>query len=52
MFTYQMVIVNQDLCTKIVYVTADNFVDAIKNMRLEYGRDWVVSSSKMISASY
>ena len=52
MFTYQMVIINQDDCTKIVYVTADNFVDAIKNMRLEYGRDWVVSSSKIISASY
>lgn len=52
MLTYQMVIVNQDDCKKIVYVTADTFVDAIKNMRLEYGRGWVVSSSKIISSNY
>jgi hypothetical protein len=47
-----MVIINQDDCTKIIYVTADNFMDAIKSMRLEHGRDWAVSSSKIISANY
>ena len=52
MLTYQMVIINQDDCKKIVYVTADTYIDAIKNMRLEYGRDWAVSSSKIISANY
>ena len=52
MFTYQMVIINQDDCKKIVYVSADTFADAIKNIHLEYGNDWVVSSSKIISASY
>lgn len=51
MYNYQMRIVNSDNCEKIVYVSGDTYMEAVANMRKEYGKEWVVYSSKLVSAN-
>lgn len=52
MFTYEMTIVNEDNCKKIIYSTGNSFIDAVKNMRREHGYGWVVNEYRLISSSY
>jgi hypothetical protein len=52
MFTYQMTIVNEDNCQKIVYVNGASLFDAVNSMRKEYGRSWSVFSYKLVSSNY
>lgn len=50
MLTFQMTIVNEDNRKKIVVVSGNTYLEAVGNMKSRYGRNWVVHSSKMISA--
>lgn len=52
MFTYQMTIINEDNCQKIVFVTGASYLDAVRSMRKEYGNSWSVFSYKLVSATY
>ena len=49
MLTYQMTIVNEDNCEKIVIVSGSTYLEAVENMKRQYGRNWVVYSSKILS---
>lgn len=46
-----MTIVNEDNRQKIVMVSGDTYLEAVENMKFQYGRDWVVFSSKLLSAN-
>lgn len=52
MFTYSMRIVNEDNCEKTVYVSANSFIEAVNQMRKEYGRGWSVYSYSITHADY
>ena len=51
MFTYEMSIVNQDNCKKIIYESGDSFMDAVSKMRIDYGKEWVVYSHTIVGVS-
>ncbi len=52
MITYSMKIVNEDNCEKTVYVSANSFIEAVNQMRKEYGRGWTVYSYSIAHADY
>lgn len=52
MITYRMRIVNEDNCEKTVYVSANSFIEAVNQMRKEYGRGWSVYSYFIVHADY
>lgn len=52
MITYRMRIVNEDNCDKTVYVTTNSFIEAVNQIRKEYGFGWSVYSYSIIYADY
>jgi len=50
MLTYKMIIVNPDRCDKTVWVTGENYTDAVAKVKAEYGNEWCVSSSEIVFA--
>jgi hypothetical protein len=45
-----MTIVNPDKCDKIVWITGENFTDAVSKVKAEYGTDWYVRSCEIVYA--
>lgn len=49
---YQMHIVNSDNRDKIVIVSGHTHADAIDNMKKQYGHEWTVFTSKLLSVEF
>lgn len=52
MYTYQMTIKNEDNCQRIISVSGDSFLEAVNNMKSQYGHNWVVVEYKLIHSNY
>ena len=50
MITYKMVIVNAYRTDKSVYMTCENFQEAVSRVKARYGKDWYVRSCEIVSA--
>lgn len=48
MITYKMTIVNPDQCDKTVWVTGENYHEAVAKVKAEYGEDWYVRASEIV----
>ena len=50
MITYKMTIVNPDRCDKVIWVTGENFNEAVAKVKAEYGADWKVRDFQIVFA--
>lgn len=50
MYTYQMKVKNGQGWVKTVYETAENFHEAVKKMKEEHGKEWIVCESNIVCA--
>ena len=50
MYTYQMKVKNNKGWIKTVYVTAENYLAAVKKMKAAHGNDWIVHESNVTFA--
>lgn len=48
MITYKMTITNLERCDKTVWVTGENYYEAVAKVIAEYGSAWRVRSSEIV----
>ena len=48
MITYKMTITNPERCDKTVWVTGENYYEAVAKVIAEYGSAWRVRSSEIV----